>query len=351
MFQPNPDNVNSDNDMNKRSKTNPQNPLPATKSNDSIFTPKPMSNPPGQNRCYANSAIQSLLNVKLVYELLKSGNGFIENIPGISANEQIENNKNKIANIVNYIFPEIVTWKILKKKLSKEKIVERMEEDDLPLEESIKLYEEGMKLSKTCQTDLKEAEGKIKNVGKVFENGGEEGLWIPTYMVKKNPKLKTIEGVLQHPELFPHPEDSSKAAFYGCPAGWNCQITTTQMHIAFGMEKAGFAFIDPGSGGALSGSMGEAYNKESGWFGYYWGPTAILGKYDMTKLDEGVKHKHDTWISEINDLNVASPGKNKYPASTVETYVGSDMLKNKVVMKYLKKRSFNNAMLSKILAW
>ena len=27
------------------------------------------------------------------------------------------------------------------------------------------------------------------------------------------------------------------------------------------------------------------------------------------------------------------------------------MLKNKVVMKYLKKRSFNNAMLSKILAW
>ncbi|GIS77976.1 MAG: hypothetical protein CM1200mP13_13350 [Candidatus Pelagibacterales bacterium] len=76
--------------------------------------------------------------------------------------------------------------------------------------------------------DPAEKEGKIKNVGKVFENGGEEGLWIPTYMVKKNPKLKTIEGVLQHPELFPHPEDSSKAAFYGCPAGWNCQITTTK---------------------------------------------------------------------------------------------------------------------------
>ena len=77
------------------------------------------------------------------------------------------------------------------------------------------------------------------------------------------------------------------------------------------MEKAGFAFIDPGSGGVLSGSMGEVYNKKAGWFGYYWGPTAILGKYDMTKLDEGVKHDNATWISEINDLNVASPGKNK----------------------------------------
>ncbi len=199
--------------------------------------------------------------------------------------------------------------------------------------------------------DPAEAAGKIKNVGKVFENGGEEGFFVPTYMVKKNPELATIEGVLKHPELFPHPEDSSKAAFYGCPAGWNCQITTTQMHKAFGMANAGFEFIDPGSGGALSGAMGEAYNKGAGWFGYYWGPTAILGKYDMTKLDEGVPHKNDTWISEINDLNVANPGKNKYPASTVETYVGSDMLNNKIVMAYLEKRSFNNNLLSKILAW
>ena len=45
-----------------------------------------------------------------------------------------------------------------------EKIVEKMEEDDLPLEQSIKLFEEGMKLSKTCQTALKEAEGKIKQL-------------------------------------------------------------------------------------------------------------------------------------------------------------------------------------------
>jgi glycine betaine/proline transport system substrate-binding protein len=97
--------------------------------------------------------------------------------------------------------------------------------------------------------------------------------------------------------------------------------------------------------------MGEAYNKGQGWMGYYWGPTAILGKYDMTKLDEGVDHNADTWISEINDLNVAAPGKNRYPASTVETYVGKDMLDNFVVMNYLEKRSFPNSMLSAMLAW
>jgi len=131
--------------------------------------------------------------------------------------------------------------------------------------------------------DPAEAEGLIKNVGKVFENGGEEGLWIPTYIAEAN-GIVTIEDALARPDLFPHPEDSSVAGFYGCPAGWNCQITTTQMFKAYGMEGAGFEFIDPGSGGALSGAMGEAYNKGEGWFGYYWGPTAILGKYDMTSL-------------------------------------------------------------------
>lgn len=199
--------------------------------------------------------------------------------------------------------------------------------------------------------DPAEQEGRIKNVGAVFENGGEESFWVPTYMVEKNPELATIEGILANPQLFPHPEDPNKAALYGCPAGWNCQITATQMYKAFNMAEAGFDLVDPGSGGALSGSMGEAYNKNAGWFGYYWGPTAILGKYDMTKVDMGVENDFETWISEINDLNVENPGKNSYPSSIVETYVGSDMLENEIVMGYLDTRSFNNKLLSKILAW
>ena len=52
-----------------------------------------------------------------------------------------------------------------------------------------------------------------------------------------------------------------------------------------------------------------------------------------------------------DSLNVEAPGRNKYPASTVETYVGTDMLGNAKVMGYLEKRSFNNTLLSQILAW
>jgi exodeoxyribonuclease VII small subunit len=43
-----------------------------------------------------------------------------------------------------------------------EKIVERLEKGELTLEESLKLYEEGIRLSRLCHGKLEEAEGKIE---------------------------------------------------------------------------------------------------------------------------------------------------------------------------------------------
>ena len=43
-----------------------------------------------------------------------------------------------------------------------EQIVQRLEKGELPLEESLVLYEEGVRLSRLCHTKLEEAEGKIE---------------------------------------------------------------------------------------------------------------------------------------------------------------------------------------------
>ena len=43
-----------------------------------------------------------------------------------------------------------------------EEIVAQMERGDLPLEESVKLFEEGTRLSAECRKQLDEAEGKIE---------------------------------------------------------------------------------------------------------------------------------------------------------------------------------------------
>ena len=47
-----------------------------------------------------------------------------------------------------------------------EEIVAELEEGNLPLEESLKIYEEGVELTKFCSTKLNETEDKIKTLMK-----------------------------------------------------------------------------------------------------------------------------------------------------------------------------------------
>lgn len=43
-----------------------------------------------------------------------------------------------------------------------ESIIGKLERGDLPLEESVRLFEEGIHLSEACKTDLEAAEGKVQ---------------------------------------------------------------------------------------------------------------------------------------------------------------------------------------------
>jgi exodeoxyribonuclease VII small subunit len=45
---------------------------------------------------------------------------------------------------------------------SLEGIVDKLEKGDLPLEESLKLFEEGVKLSNACKQELEAAEGRVQ---------------------------------------------------------------------------------------------------------------------------------------------------------------------------------------------
>jgi exodeoxyribonuclease VII small subunit len=48
------------------------------------------------------------------------------------------------------------------KLTSLEAVVERLERGDLSLDESVKLFEEGVKLSNACKQELEQAEGRIQ---------------------------------------------------------------------------------------------------------------------------------------------------------------------------------------------
>jgi exodeoxyribonuclease VII small subunit len=56
-----------------------------------------------------------------------------------------------------------------------EEIVEKMESGDLKLEDSLKLFEEGMKLTKDCNLRLSEIEKKVKLLLKSASSKEEGG--------------------------------------------------------------------------------------------------------------------------------------------------------------------------------
>lgn len=43
-----------------------------------------------------------------------------------------------------------------------EKLVDELEKGNVPLEQALKLFEEGMQLSASCRKELEEAEGKVE---------------------------------------------------------------------------------------------------------------------------------------------------------------------------------------------
>jgi exodeoxyribonuclease VII small subunit len=55
-----------------------------------------------------------------------------------------------------------------------EELVEQLESGDLPLEKAMQKFEEGIKLTRGCQTALKEAEQKVEILLK--SAGGDEEL-------------------------------------------------------------------------------------------------------------------------------------------------------------------------------
>ncbi|WP_440889514.1 ABC transporter substrate-binding protein [Vibrio sp. WZ-1] len=195
-------------------------------------------------------------------------------------------------------------------------------------------------------------EKRLRYAGKALLDGGEEGFWIPAYLVKQYPEMKSIEGVKKHAKLFSHPEDKAKSAFYSCPAGWNCQISAGNLFKAMDLADSGFDIIDPGSSAGLYGSIAKAYEREQAWFGYYWAPTAVLGKYDMVKVDFGSGVNEEEFVNCTTQADCESPKTTMYPPSPVHTITTEEFAsRSPAAYGYFTKRGFTNADMNQLLAW
>ena len=196
------------------------------------------------------------------------------------------------------------------------------------------------------------AEKRLRIAGKSLSDGGVEGFWVPKYMVDRDPSLATIEGIKRNAKLFKHPEDPDKSAIYGCPSGWNCQISSGHLFKALKLADAGFKLVDPGSAAGLDGSIAKAYERGKSWFGYYWSPTPILGKYEMVRVDFGVGVDEAHWEACISQPECANPKPSMYPTARVITLTTEKFAgRAPAAYGYLTKRAFTNATMNTLLAW
>ena len=195
------------------------------------------------------------------------------------------------------------------------------------------------------------ADKRLNVLGDALSDGGEEGFWVPDYLVAKDPSLATIEGVKKNAKMFKHPEDPDKSAFFTCPAGWGCQVTNGNLYRALKLEDAGFDLLDPGSGAALAGAIAKAYEREQPWFGYYWAPTSVLGKYKMVKVDFGATDQ-EHFTKCLTQEVCEDPKPSMYPPSPVKTLVVQSFAERVPDgAAYLAKRSYTNALMNGLLAW
>lgn len=196
------------------------------------------------------------------------------------------------------------------------------------------------------------AEKRLRYAGSSLSDGGEEALWVPKYVVDENPALRTIQGIKANAAMFKHPEDPEKSMLMGCPAGWNCQIVVSNLHRALELEEAGFDLVDPGSGAALAGSIAKAYERKEAWFGYYWAPTAVLGKYEMVKVDFGSGVDEEHFKNCISQDGCEDPKPTMFPPSSVQTVTTESFASESPdAYAYFTRRAYKNAQMNRLLAW
>ncbi|OED44824.1 glycine/betaine ABC transporter substrate-binding protein [Chromatiales bacterium (ex Bugula neritina AB1)] len=187
-----------------------------------------------------------------------------------------------------------------------------------------------------------EAEGKVKRLTEVFNPGGVEGWWIPAYLAESNPELLTIEGVMANPELVGN-------KFNNCPDGWGCRVVNDNIIEALGLREKMDVF-DHGSGETLGTSIAAAYEDKKPWFGYYWAPTAVLGKYPMAQVKIG---DIDPEVHAANgNQDNANPGVSDFPPAPVLT-VATDALTERepAIAELMSTISFDIDILNSTLAW
>jgi len=201
-----------------------------------------------------------------------------------------------------------------------------------------------------------EEAGDVVNLGTNFPDA-IQGWFVPRYLQEGDaergidpmaPDLVHVDDLPAHKDLFRDPEEPDKGRFYNCILGWACEIVNTKKLAVYGLDDD-YTNFRPGTGAALSAAIASNYQRGKPFVSYYWGPTWVLGKYDLVMLEEP-PYDADDWatLSENDEPTVATA----YPV--VEVVVGANKefaAEAPNLVEFLGKYETSNKLVSDALAF
>ncbi|NYT59695.1 ABC transporter substrate-binding protein [Alcaligenaceae bacterium] len=161
-----------------------------------------------------------------------------------------------------------------------------------------------------------EASGKVKRIGDIYMGG--EAWFIPKYTAERLPDLKKASDLPKFKDEFKDPEEPTKGRFYGCPAGWGCEVVSGNLFNALKLGDS-FTLFSPGTGATQKAALTAAYQRKENIVFYYWYPTPLVGSMDLVKLELPAYDKEKQTC--LTDPNCANPEPSAYPDNPVFTAV------------------------------
>ncbi len=197
--------------------------------------------------------------------------------------------------------------------------------------------------------DQMQEKGNVYKAGDIFASGGEEGLWVPDYILAEHPEIQSIEDLKANWQVFEDAATPGKGRLYNGPPGWGSEVIITNYYKALGLEDT-FELFSPGSGENLKASIARQVAQKEAFVGYYWGPSDVIGKYHLVLLKTPAFDK--AAFTCMTDVNCAEPKVTGWAVGEVAVAVVSSLKESAPdVAEFLGKMQVPNAEISAVLAW
>jgi glycine betaine/proline transport system substrate-binding protein len=203
-------------------------------------------------------------------------------------------------------------------------------------------------------TDAEE-NGLVTDLGVNFENA-IQGWFVPRYLIEGDlergitalaPKLKSVFDLKEYWKVFSTPSSSGSGIFMNCLLSWSCEPVNTKKLKIYGLES-GFINEHPETEEELAKFITDSYVNGVPFVSYYWGPTWILGAYDLIRLEEP-KYDETIWQQLVN--SESSEEATAYPSSTI--YKGANFaleLEAPELTQFFRQYSLSIESINEILA-